>query len=98
FEGGLTMLAPAVSHIPANVGPAARNLRPFRSFGRTTQPSFAATPPANHASDKTMTPRFSISARTSFMNWELLIRLARSWLRIRPGINVALNTGALPLA
>ena len=45
-----------------------------------------------------MTPRFSISARMSFMNWELLMRLARSWLRIRPGIRVALKTGALPLA
>ena len=55
-------------------------------------------PPANQASDSTITPRFSISARMSFMNCESLMRLARSWLRIRPGISVALNTGALPLA
>ena len=92
------MLAPAASHMPAKVGPAARNLRPFRSSGFTMQPPLAAMPPANQASDSTITPRFSISARMSFMNCELLMRLARSWLRIRPGISVALNTGTLPLA
>ena len=32
------------------------------------QLSFAAMPPANQASDSTITPRFSISARMSFMN------------------------------
>jgi hypothetical protein len=62
------------------------------------QPPLAATPPANQASDKTMTPRLAISARMSVMNFDALTRLARSWLRIRPGISVALNTGALPLA
>ena len=32
------------------------------------------------------------------MNGEPLTRLARSWLRINPGIKVALNAGTLPLA
>ena len=62
------------------------------------QPSLAAMPPANQASDSTITPCFSISARIIFMNSELLMRLARSWLRIRPGISVALKVGTLPLA
>ena len=62
------------------------------------QLSLPAMPPANQASDKTITPRFSISARMSFMNCELLTRFARSWLRISPGMSVALNAGTLPLA
>ena len=57
-----------------------------------------AMPPANQASESTITPCFSISARTSFMNCDWLIRLARSWLRMRPGMSVALNAGTLPLA
>ena len=71
---------------------------PFMSSGLHDAALFDAMPPANQASDSTMTPRFSISARMSFMNGELLMRLARSWLRIRPGISVAPKTGTLPLA
>ena len=40
----------------AKVGPAARNLMPFRSAGFSMQPSFDAMPPANHVIDSTMTP------------------------------------------
>ena len=82
----------------AKVIPAERNLRPFMSAGLVMQPFLEAMPPANHASDSTITPCFSISARMSFMNCEALMRLARSWLRIRPGISVAPKAGTLPLA
>ena len=56
------MLAPAGSHIAAKVGPAARNLMPFKSSGSRIQWPFAVMPPANQAFDSTMTPFFSISA------------------------------------
>src|SRR3569623_1759040 len=98
FEGGLTMLAPADCHMAAKVGPAARTFMPFNSAGFVMQLSFEARPPANQASERTITPCFAISARISFMNCEALMRFARSWLRIKPGIRVALNTGTLPLA
>ena len=92
------MLAPAASHIAAKVGPAARNFMPFKSSGLRMQLPLAAMPPANQASESTMTPLLSISLRMSVMNCEALMRLARSWLRIKPGIRVALNAGTLPLA
>src|SRR5271154_144296 len=98
FEGGVTMLAPAACHIAAKVGPAARNLTPLRSAGFSMQPVLDAMPPANHASDKTMTPLSAMILRMSVMNWDWLIRLARAGLRIRPGISVALKAGTLPLA
>ena len=82
----------------AKVMPAERNLRPFMSDGLVMQPFLEAMPPANQASDSTITPCFSMSARICFMKAELLMRLARSWLRIRPGISVAPKAGTLPLA
>src|SRR5438552_18840506 len=93
-----TMDSPAACHIAANVGPAERILTPLMSAGVRTQDFFEATAPASQASDRTMTPAFSILERISFMNLESLSRAARSWLRTRPGINVAPKARSLPLA
>ena len=92
------MDAPADCHIAAKVGPAERTLTPLMSAGVRTHDFFEAMPPASHASDKTMTPAFSIFDRISFMNLESLRRAARSWLRTRPGISVAPKARSLPLA
>ncbi len=92
------MEAPADCHIEANVGPAERNFRPFTSAGVRMQPFFEAIAPASHASERTITPAFSILERISFMNAESPRRAARSWLRTRPGIKVTPKARTLPLA
>ena len=96
--GTETIDAPAACHIAAKVGPAERIFRPLMSSGVRMQAFLEATAPASQASDRTITPAFSILALISFMNWESLSRAARSWLRTRPGISVAPNARTLPLA
>src|SRR5215813_14650515 len=79
-----TIDAPAACHIEANVGPAERIFGPLMSAGVRMQAFFEATAPASQASDRTMTPAFSILALISFMNLESFMRSARSWLRTSP--------------
>src|SRR5712692_8143413 len=81
FDGIETIEAPAACHIAAKVGPAERTFRPLMSLGVRMQAFFEAMAPASQASASTTTPAWSILALMSFMNFELLIRAARSWLR-----------------
>src|SRR5258708_34265309 len=93
-----TIEAPAACHIDAKVGPAERNFRPFTSAGVRMQPLLEAMAPASQASERTMTPAFSIFALMSFINLGAFMRAARSWLRTRPGMRVAPKARTLPLA
>ena len=93
-----TIDAPACCHMAAKVGPAERIFRPLMSSGLRMQAFLEATAPASQASANTTTPALSIFALISFMNGDSLSRVARSWLRTRAGISVALNAPTLPLA
>ena len=68
------------------------------SSGLRMQFFLEATAPASQASASTTTPALSIFALMSFMNGGVVQRCARSWLRTRPGISVALKARILPLA
>ena len=94
----LTIEAPACCHMAAKVGPAERTFWPLMSSGLRMQPFFEATAPASQASASTTPPALSILALISFMKSEPLSLAARSWLRTRPGISVALKAPTFPLA
>src|SRR3954470_13007331 len=98
FDGIDTIEAPAACHIAANVGPAERTFWPLMSSGLRMQLLLDAMAPASQASDRTTTPALSICALMSFMNAELFMRWARSWLRTSAGISVAPKARTLPLA
>ncbi len=92
------MEAPAASSISSKAGPAARKFWPSTVSGEVMQRSLEAKPPASQASASTRAPPSSITALIISMYSESLRRWACSWLRTRPGIRVAENSGWRPLA